>query len=124
MHLKWPIWAGVHMSRTSLKATGEGATGKLVVIRPSKLAEEGASGVVASGTYEGAKPNKFDATKNDYFIRGADDTLYIINETKSLKDQLSQLDGTAGTKIEVEYEGKVKTKNGKGFHNFNVFVVS
>lgn len=110
------------MSEVSLKKAAAGNDGALVIIRPSALAKEGKTGTVAQGTYEGAKPNKFDATKSDYFIRGADDTLYIINQTQSLKEQFDQLEGTTGAQVRVEYGGKVKTKNGKGFHDFNVYL--
>ena len=96
------------------------ATGKVEIVRPSALAESGKTGVVAEGTYEGAKPNKFNADKNDYFIRGADDTLYILNSTQSLSEQLGQ-PGLEGMRVRVEYNGKVKTKNGKGYHSFEVY---
>lgn len=95
-------------------------TGKVEIVRPSALATSGKTGVVAEGIFEGAKPNKFNADKNDYFIRGSDDTLYILNSTQSLADQLGQ-PGLEGMKVRVEYGGKVKTKNGKSFHDFNVF---
>lgn len=112
------------VAKGSLKkgGTGDAKQGKLEIIRPSKLAESGVTGPIVTGTYEGAKPNKFDASKKDYFIRAADDTLYILNETQSLKEQLAQLEGTTDVNITVNYNGKVKTKNGKGFHDFEVFV--
>ena len=98
----------------------EAPKGKVEIIRPSELATAGKTGVVAEGIFEGAKPNKFNAEKNDYFIRGADDTLYIINSTQGLAEQLGQ-PGLEGMKVRVEYEGKQKTKNGKGYHSFNVY---
>lgn len=106
------------MTMVSLKAAN--TQGKVVIVRPSKLAEAGTTGVVAEGIFEGAKPNKFNADKKDYFIRGADDTLYIVNETQGLKEQLGQ-EGLEGLKVRVEYNGKSKTKNGKGYHDFNVW---
>lgn len=110
------------MTRTSLKA--EATKGALEIVRPSELAESGRTGVVASGVYEGSKPNKYNPAKSDFFIRGADNTLYIINETKSLGEQLKQLAAEDNAKIEVVYNGKKTTKNGKGFHDFEVFVVA
>lgn len=110
-------------TRTSLKKSKADATnGKLVIVRPSELAKNGITGIVAEGVYEGAKPNKFNAAKSDYFIRGADDTLYILNETQSLKEQLGQLSAGDKVKVDVEYAGKLTTKNGKGYHDFSVFV--
>lgn len=106
-------------SMVSLKPA-KAADGKLVIVRASELAENGTKGVVASGILEGAKPNKFNADKKDYFIRNEDGTLYIVNGTTSLDEQLGQ-PGLEGMKVRVEYEGKVKTKNGKGYHSFNCF---
>ena len=102
----------------SLKKAGT-SMGKVEIVRPSALATSGTTGVVAEGVYEGAKPNKFNADKNDYFIRGADDTLYILNSTQSLSEQLGQ-PGIEGLRVKVIYNGKTKTKNGKGFHDFEV----
>ncbi len=110
---------GANMAMESLKKNTT-EMGEIKIIRPSKLAESGTTGVVAEGVFEGAKPNKYNNDKNDYFIRGADNTLYIINETKSLKDQLGQ-PGLEGLKVRVEYSGKVATKNRKTYHTFEVF---
>lgn len=102
----------------SLKAKGT-EMGSIEIVRPSKLEAEGVTGTVAEGIFEKAEPNKFDATKKDYFIRSKSNTLYILNETKALKDQLGQ-EGVVGMYVKVNYEGKVETKNKKGFHNFTV----
>lgn len=109
-------------AKRSLKAKGE-TKGELKIIRPSELAEAGTTGVVAAGVYEGAEPNKFNSAKSDYFIRGADGTLYILNETKSLGEQLGQLNADDNVTVEVVYNGKKATKNGRGFHDFEVFVI-
>lgn len=110
-------------TRTSLKQAKAGAAkGAMVIVRPSELAKNGTTGTVAEGIYEGAKPNKFNALKSDYFIRNAsNDTLYILNETQSLKEQLGQLSAEDAVQVEVIYNGKVTTKNGKGYHDFEVF---
>lgn len=81
------------MSQRSLKAELQEATqGELVIVRPSKLAEANTTGVVATGKYEKAEPNKFNKAKKDYFLRNeATNTLYIINSTKSLENQMGQI---------------------------------
>lgn len=107
-------------TKRSLKTTNK-VEGDLVIVRPSELATNGTTGIVAEGTYEGRKPNKFNAQKSDYFIRNGT-ILYIVNETKSLGEQLNQLDGHEGAQVEVVYNGKLATKNGRGFHDFEVFV--
>lgn len=107
------------MTMVSLKKDKE-ALGKVVIVRPSKLAEAGTTGTVAEGVFEKAEPNKFNKDKNDYFIRGDDDVLYIVNETQALKEQLGQ-GGLEGMRVRIDYAGKQKTKNGKGFHDFTVF---
>lgn len=104
---------------TSLKAPAATA-GALVIIRPSELAKNGTTGIVAQGVLESTVPNKFNPAKNDYLIRGEDGTLYILNETQSLREQLGQ-EGIIGMTVAVQYNGKEKTKSGKGYHNFEVF---
>ncbi len=104
----------------SLKATQP--QGALKVIRASKLEAAGFSGTVASGVLEKIEPNKFNPEKSDYFIRGIDNTLYIINETASLKQQLGQ-PGVLGMVVEVKYNGKKesKKKGGKAYHDFDCY---
>lgn len=97
------------------------AQGALIIVRPSKLAKEGASGTVAEGIYEGTVPNKYDATKMDYKIRSANGDLTIINEAGSLRRQMAMV--AVGTLVQINYSGKQagKGKNaGKSFHNFEV----
>lgn len=108
--------------RVSLKqAIGGEQKGNVIVIRPSAL--EGKTGIVAKGIFEKIVPNKFDGSKNDYFLRDtATNDLYILNSTKALKDQLEQ-PGTIGLWLEVEYNGKKATKNKKGYHDFSVYAV-
>jgi hypothetical protein len=87
-----------------------------IIVRASKLT---APGIVAKGILEKVEKNKFDDSKKDYFLRDGE-TLYIINETKALKDQLDQ-PGIMGLYLEVEYQGKIATKNKKGYHQFEVY---
>lgn len=105
---------------TSLAPEQEQKAGALEIIRPSKLAEEGRTGVVAEGVLEKTEPNKFNPSKNDYFIRGNDNKLYILNETDSIKRQLGQ-PGAVGMFVRVEYNGKKTTKNKKTYHDFACF---
>lgn len=85
--------------------------GELIILRPSKLAEDGVTGVVAEGTYEGSMPNKFNADQLDYKIRAANDDLYIINGTGGLKQQLAKV--AVGTLVQIQYNGKTKIAKGK-----------
>lgn len=112
------------MSEVSLKKAAAGQDGKIVIVRPSALATEGKTGTVAEGVFEKMEPNKFNPEKNDYFIRDTKtDTLYIINSTQALKDQLEQ-EGVLGKKVRIEYAGKLKTKkSAKGYHDFSCFLV-
>ena len=103
---------------TSIKAPD--SQGPLVIVSASKLAEEGTTGVVAEGTFEKSEPNKFNETKNDYFIRGADNTLYIVRGTSGLQEQMNELKGLEGAKVRLIYNGKIATKSGRGFHSFDV----
>lgn len=113
------------MAEVSLKTgtKGEKSLGPTKIIRPSELAANGITGEVASGVLEKKTPNKFNPAANDYFIRGADDTLYILNETASLKEQLGQ-DGVIGMRVRVVYNGKVPTKKGKSYHSFDCFMIT
>lgn len=111
-------------NRVSLaKKTAVEHQGELKIIRASELDKNGVTGVVASGILESIKPNKFNPAVNDYFLRGDDGTLYIVNSTSSLREQLEQ-PGTLGLNIEIEYKGKKKTKKGASWHQFEAFVVS
>lgn len=114
----------IETGERSLKGGNE-ADGELIIVRASKLAEEGRVGTVASGTFEAAKPNKFNATKNDYFIRGSNNELYIVNGTSGLQEQMDQLKGMEGSAtVRIAYNGKIPTKSGRGYHDFEVFVTN
>lgn len=111
-------------TRVSLaKKTAGEQQGELKIIRASELDKNGVTGIVASGILEAVKPNKFNPAVNDYFLRNEDGTLYIVNSTSSLREQLEQ-PGTVGLNIEIEYKGKKKTKKGASWHQFEAFVVS
>lgn len=113
------------MSETRVKiggANGE-STGPLVIVKPSELAETGVTGTVAKGIYEKKEVNKFEPSKNDYFLRDTEtNTLYIVRSTKAIAEALEQPE-VMGQKIEIVYNGKKPTKRGKGFHAFDVFLL-
>jgi hypothetical protein len=98
------------------------SNGKLTILRPSLLAKEGVTGEVALGIYEGAKPNKFNEDKSDYFIRAENGDLTIINSTGSLARQMAKV--AVGQLVRIVYNGmKIATKGklqGKGLHSFTV----
>lgn len=116
------------MSERSLKVNND--LGPLVIVKPKALAEAGTTGVVAEGTFEGAiaKPAGISASGKsykagtEYRVRGAENTLYIINDCRSLADQLGQLTGDGTEQIKVVYNGKKTTKSGNDFHDFEVFL--
>ncbi len=117
------------MSETKTSLKNKKATGnndELIIVRPSELAKNGTTGVVARGVFEAARPNKFNPAVNDYFIRGDKNSLIILNGTASLREQLGQLasDGSDKATVEVVYNGKLKTKAGKDYHDFNVSVIT
>jgi hypothetical protein len=108
----------------SLKGAGQKASGPVEIIRASKLAEAGTTGLVAEGIYEKSEPNKFNPQNKDYFIRNVEtDTLYIVNSTDSIKKQMAELEGCEGATIKLVYNGKKSNKkSGRDFHDFEVFV--
>ena len=109
--------------RKSLKNGGESTQGDMVIIRPSKLAKEGTTGLVAQGVFEKSEPNKFNPAKKDYFVRDTStDTLYIINSTQLLTEQMEQLNPADETEVEIIYGGQKTSKAGRTFHDWEVFV--
>lgn len=111
---------------TPVNAKGDGSQslGKLNIVRPSELAKEGFTGTVVEGIYEGSVPNKFDETKSDYKIRAENGDLTIINETGSLRQQMSKV--AVGSLVQINYSGKVKITTGKlagkSAHQFEVCI--
>ena len=103
-------------------SSGNDELGALVIRRASQFEKEGivAGTVVAQGIYESRKPSKFDPTKYDFFVRGADKTLYILNETSVLRNQMDQVSDLEGCQIRITYQGMGETKKLKPFHNWLV----
>jgi hypothetical protein len=107
------------INETSLKVKG-GAEGKSAPLIPLRnLMKQGVTGTLAIGTYEGQFDGKYGP---EYRVRGSDDTLYIVPNTAGIREQL---DGVlTGTTLKVNYNGQVKTKAGRSFHDFELFVVN
>lgn len=106
------------MSETSLKNKANNsnyANAPLIPVRT--LIKEGKKGELAAGTYEGKKDGKFGP---EYHVRAADGTLYVFPNSQSVREQL---DGALnGIKVRAVYNGTVKTKSGKTFHDYEFFV--
>ena len=109
--------------KSALAGDGE-SQGSLIILRPAKLAEEGVTGTVAEGIYEGSVQNKFDETKLDYKVRAENNDLYIINSTGSLAKQM--LSANPGDYVVINYDGKTEITSGKlkgkSVHRFEVFI--
>lgn len=105
-------------ARNFTPVLGEG--GNVNYIRPKALAEEGTTGVVVEGVYEGTIPNKFDNTKNDYKVIDGEGTLNILNSCGSLNYQLGKV--ASGSYVRISYKGMEKLKSGKDAHAFIVEV--
>jgi hypothetical protein len=97
--------------KTFTPVLNEGSGNNVTYIRPSALAEEGTTGVITEGIYEGTVPNNFDETKSDYKVRLEDGTLAVLNHSGSLANQLNRV-GT-GTYVRISYNGKQPMKSGK-----------
>lgn len=121
------------MSENERSLKPEMARGPIVILKPKELAENGTTGTIAEGIYEGtekkpagvSKAGKKYGASTEYKIRGENDTLFILKETAAIKEQLGQLaeDGSDKVRVRIQYNGKVQTKSNKDYHDFEVFVV-
>ena len=104
--------------------TSEKKQGPLVIVAPSKLASDGITGLVAQGIYEKTAISEMYKNKEYYIRETASDTLYIVRGSKTLDDQMKELEGLEGTAVQIIYNGKTKSKNPdvKDYHNFDVLV--
>jgi len=96
--------------------------GGITFVRPKELAENGTTGVVAEGIFEGTVPNNFDETKSDFKVRKDNGDLIILNSAGSLASQLAKV--APGSYVRITYAGmkpmlKGKMK-GKSAHSFIV----
>lgn len=114
-------------ARKSLKNSGENTklSGNLTVIKGKALAAEGKTGIVAQGIFERVETTtegKYKGSQS-FFVRDeASDTLYIINGTKVLNDQMNQLNVADKTEVEIAFNGHKTSKSGTGFYDWEVFV--
>lgn len=110
--------------RKSLKNTGEGLAGNLEIVKAKALHAAGKTGIVASGTFERVETTadgKYKGSKS-YFVRNeADDTLYIINGTTVLNQQMAQLDPNDKVNVEIVFIGQGTSKSGTNFYDWEVF---
>lgn len=113
--------------RKSLKNTGSGneRAANVVAIKGKALAAEGKTGIVAQGIFEDRKvetEGKYKGSKS-YRIRDTgNDTIYFVNGTKVLNDQMDQLTPGDDTEVEIAYNGMLKSKAGVEFHDWEVFI--
>lgn len=107
------------MESLKKKAQAEQALGPLVIVR--NLLKEGKTGVVADGVLEKTEPQERYPKRLDYFLRGEDNTLYIVNETKALRDQVGDGEAFIGKRLQIVNNGKITTKSGNGFYDLEVF---
>ena len=113
--------------RKSLKNSGENTqmSGNLTVVKAKALAAEGKTGIVAQGIFERVEVTKEGKYKGSqsFFVRDEQtDTLYIINGTKVLNDQMNQLQPADKTAVEIAFNGSKLAKSGTAFYDWEVFV--
>jgi hypothetical protein len=113
--------------RKSLKNSGENSqmSGNLTVVKAKSLAEAGKTGIVAQGIFERVEVTKEGKYKGSqsFFVRDeTTDTLYIINGTKVLNDQMNQLQAADKTPVEIAFNGSKLAKSGTAFYDWEVFV--
>lgn len=93
-------------------------------ISPKKLADEGISGIILEGVYEGMIPNNLDPKKMDFKFRDEDGNAVIINHTGTLAKRLSTVE--VGDAVQVEYKGQSTITSGafkgKKAHQFEVLI--
>lgn len=114
-------------ARKSLKNTGEGSklAANFIALKPKALSESGKTGIVAQGVYERLTvetEGKYKGSKS-YFIRDSEnDTLYVVNGTKVLNDQMDQLNPKDAVEVEIAFNGKKESKSGAEFYDWEVFI--
>ena len=103
------------------KPDGESAVN---FIRPSKLHEEGVTGVVVEGTFIEAIQNHFEPNKLDYKFEKEDGTTVILNGAGNLTYRMSKV--MVGDYVQISYDGMQEIKNGKmkgrKSHNFSLLI--
>lgn len=113
--------------RKSLKNTGGGSdrAANVVAIKGKALAAEGKTGIVAQGIFEDRQvetEGKYKGSKSYRIRDAATDTVFFVNGTKVLNDQMDQLNPSDKTEVEIAYNGMLKSKAGVEFHDWEVFI--
>lgn len=93
------------------EASADLPKGDLSFVRASQLAKDGITGIVAQGIYEGTVPNRFDAAKPDFKVRGDAGNLIILNNAGSLASQLARV--ALGSYVQINYKGMQAMTTGK-----------
>jgi hypothetical protein len=116
-----------NLSEATFKSARESSK-SVRFVRASELSENGTTGVVALGTYQGTVPNNIDATKMDFKIMEQDGTIVIVNSAGNLGARMAQAIEEGGLElnqgIRIMYFGKQEAKKGrlkgKFLHAFDV----
>lgn len=91
-------------------------------IRPSKLSQNGTTGIILEGTYLGSEENGLDEGKLDYAFE-TELGKTVLNGCSSLARQMVKV--AIGDLVQIEYLGKNPTKDGKkSAHKFIVRTAS
>ena len=111
------------MAKRNFKPVDEGASlGSITFIRPSRLAEEGKTGVILEGTFVESIPNQFDNEKLDYKFTDEKGGMIVINGAGNLGFKMKNVN--AGDYVQISYNGKKEISKGKmkgiKAHNFEV----
>lgn len=108
----------------AVNAANPAGKGSVTFIRPKALADDGVTGVVAEGIYEGTVANTYEPTRNDFKVRDEAGNLIILNATGSLTQQMGKV--AQGSYVRISYSGMKKLTQGKlkgkSVHNFLVEV--
>jgi len=111
------------MGKRNFKPVDAGASlGSITFIRPSKLAEDGKTGIILEGTYVESLPNQFNKDKLDYKFTDEKGGMIVLNGTGNLGFKMKNVN--AGDFVQISYNGKKEISKGKmkgtQAHNFEV----
>ena len=111
------------MGKRNFKPVDAGASlGSITFIRPSKLAEDGKTGIILEGTYVESLPNQFNKDKLDYKFTDEKGGMIVLNGAGNLGFKMKNVN--AGDFVQISYNGKKEIKSGKmkgiKAHNFEV----
>ena len=83
----------------------------ITFLRPSKLAEEGKTGVIIEGKFLESMPNPFDNEKLDFKFINNENKTVILNGGGNLSYQMDSIE--PGSMVQVSYNGKKPINKGK-----------